>query len=97
MGSGARSGSPAACEARIAQSVSARVWAVGSAHPSRGVAFRFQDLLRVFVGAPGAIPGSVVHGHYLVFQMAEVAVPRELFGGILKRIAGLRPPVAVRC
>src|SRR5438093_7230426 len=33
----------------------------------------------------------VVHGRYLVFQMAEVAVPWELFRGILHRIARLRP------
>ena len=39
----------------------------------------------------------IAHGRYLVFQMAEVAVPRELFRGILDRIAGLRPPVAARC
>src|SRR5262245_36908609 len=39
----------------------------------------------------------VAHGRYLVFQMAEVAVPRELFRGILDRIAGLRPAVVVRC
>jgi len=39
----------------------------------------------------------VAHGRYLVFQMAEVAVPRELFRGILDRIAGLRPPVVARC
>jgi hypothetical protein len=42
--------------------------------------------------------GVSTHGRYLVFQMAEVAVPRELFRGILNnRIAGLRPPVAARC
>ncbi len=34
----------------------------------------------------------VAHGRYLVFQMAEVAVPRELFGRLLDRIARLRPP-----
>ena len=34
----------------------------------------------------------VAHGCYLVLQMAEVAVPRELFGRILDRIARLRPP-----
>src|SRR5439155_8388483 len=34
----------------------------------------------------------IAHGRYLVFQMAEVAVPRELFGRILDRIARLRPP-----
>src|SRR4030095_8331364 len=39
----------------------------------------------------------VAHGRYLVFQMAEVAVPRELFRRLLQRIAGLRPPVVARC
>jgi hypothetical protein len=39
----------------------------------------------------------VAHGRYLVFQMAEVAVPRELFWGILQRISGLRPAVVARC
>lgn len=39
----------------------------------------------------------IAHGRYLVFQMAEVAVPRELFRGILNRIAGLRPSVVARC
>jgi len=34
----------------------------------------------------------VAHARYLVFQMAEVAVPRELFRGILNRIAGLGHP-----
>jgi hypothetical protein len=32
----------------------------------------------------------VAHGRYLVFQVAEVAVPRELFGRILDRIDRLR-------
>jgi hypothetical protein len=37
----------------------------------------------------------VRHGRYLVFQLAEVAVPRALFVGILRRIERLRgPPVA---
>jgi len=39
----------------------------------------------------------IAHGRYLVFQMAEVAVPRELFGRVLDRIARLRPPVVARC
>jgi hypothetical protein len=38
----------------------------------------------------------VAHGRYLVFQMAEVAVPRALFGWLLDRIARLRSPLA-RC
>ena len=37
------------------------------------------------------------HGRYLVFQMAEVAVPRELFGRLLERIAQPRPPAVARC
>src|SRR5918911_2717765 len=37
----------------------------------------------------------VRHGRYLVFQLAEVAVPRVLFAAILRRIDRLRgPPVA---
>ncbi len=39
----------------------------------------------------------ISHGRYLVFQMAEVAVPRELFRGILDRIARLRPPDPAPC
>ena len=33
----------------------------------------------------------VRHGHYVVFQLAEVAVPRTLFAEILRRIDRLRP------
>jgi hypothetical protein len=33
----------------------------------------------------------VRHGRYIIFQMAEVAVPRELFQEILRLIDGLRP------
>ena len=32
----------------------------------------------------------VSHGRYVTFQMAEVAVPRDLFREILKLIDGLR-------
>jgi hypothetical protein len=39
----------------------------------------------------------VAHGRYLVFQMAEVAVPQELFGRLLDRIATLRPPDPAPC
>ena len=39
----------------------------------------------------------VSHGRYLVFQMTEVAVPRELFGRFLERIARLRPPDPAPC
>jgi len=33
----------------------------------------------------------VRHGRYVIFQMAEVSVPRELFQEILRLIDGLRP------
>jgi hypothetical protein len=33
----------------------------------------------------------VTHARYVIFQMAEVAVPKELFQEILRLIAGLRP------
>ncbi len=37
------------------------------------------------------IGGKVVrHGRYVTFQMAEVAVPRDLFREILRLIDGLR-------
>jgi hypothetical protein len=39
----------------------------------------------------------VTHGRYSIFQMAEVAVPRELFSRILDRIRLLRPPDAAPC
>ena len=35
---------------------------------------------------------DVIHGRYVAFQMAEVAVPRMLFAEILRLIAELRPP-----
>ena len=36
----------------------------------------------------------VSHGRYVTFQMAEVAVPRQMFAEILSLIAGLRAPSA---
>ena len=33
----------------------------------------------------------VRHGRYVIFQMAEVAIPRDLFADILHRIDRLRP------
>ncbi len=37
----------------------------------------------------------VIHSRYVIFQMAEVAVPRELFAAILERIQrfGVPPPL----
>ena len=39
----------------------------------------------------------VRHGRYMTFQMAEVAVPRDLFRRILQMIDGLRPERPARC
>jgi hypothetical protein len=39
----------------------------------------------------------VSHGRYAIFQMAELAVPRDLFNRILDRIARLRPPDLAPC
>jgi len=39
----------------------------------------------------------IAHGRYAIFQMAEVAVPRELFRRILDRIRRLRQPDPTPC
>jgi len=36
----------------------------------------------------------ISHGRYVTFQMAEVAISRNLFADILRLIAKLRPPLA---
>ncbi len=36
----------------------------------------------------------VAHGRYVTFQLAEVAVPRDMFRKILRLIDGLRPKPA---
>ena len=36
----------------------------------------------------------VSHGRYVTFQMAEVAVPHDLFADILRRIDWLRPKLS---
>jgi hypothetical protein len=38
----------------------------------------------------------VSHGRYVAFQMAEVAIPRQVFQEILRLIAELRPPQPLR-
>jgi hypothetical protein len=34
----------------------------------------------------------VSHGRYVAFQLAEVAIPRDLFANTLRMIEELRPP-----
>jgi hypothetical protein len=46
--------------------------------------------MRAIVGHDGR------HGRYVVFQLAEVAVPRALFAEILRRIDRLRPRPLVK-
>jgi hypothetical protein len=45
------------------------------------------------LGATALMIGAkaVRRGHYVIFQMAEVAVPREVFREVLRLIEGLRP------
>ncbi len=41
--------------------------------------------------SPSIVPEYVVsHAKYLVFQLAEVAVPRQLFATLVERIGWLR-------
>jgi hypothetical protein len=37
----------------------------------------------------------ISHGRYVAFQMAEVAIPKNLFANILRLIAELRPPLVI--
>ena len=39
----------------------------------------------------------IAHARFTVFQMAEVAVPRNLFGRVLAMIDELRPRQVARC
>jgi hypothetical protein len=39
----------------------------------------------------------IAHARYTVFQMAEIAIPRQLFRRILAMIDGLRPREIARC
>jgi len=39
----------------------------------------------------------ITHARYTIFQLAEVAVPRDLFRRMLDLIDGLRPRPGARC
>jgi hypothetical protein len=61
--------------------------------PRRAAAQRLPSTVREKLMQIGA--RIVRHGHDVVFQLAEVAVPRAVFAAILRRIDRLRgPPVA---
>jgi hypothetical protein len=51
-----------------------------------------RDLCRLLWPIKGTFAKVVRHGHYVAFQMAEVAISRHLFADILRVIAALRPP-----
>ena len=50
--------------------------------------FRYQA--KSWESARRVVAKVVSHAKYRVFQVAEVAVPRELFATLLERIGGLR-------
>jgi hypothetical protein len=57
-----------------------------------GVLVVGHDLALRFVPTSRIWSRIVRHGRYVVFQLAEVAVPRALFAAILRRIDRLRGP-----
>ena len=66
----------------------------GSSKPPTG----YDNFPRLSLLQPQEIGAKVIgHGRYAIFQMAEVALPRELFGRILERIARLRSPDPAPC
>ena len=65
------------------------LWTLGLSRwrrPSRSTLTSLKEKL-IKIGAK-----VVSHGRYVAFQMAEVAIPRNLFADILRLIAELRPP-----
>ena len=63
-------------------------------HPNRSRNWSLTSLKEKLIKIGAKI---VSHGRYVTFRMAEVAIPRTLFGDILRLIAGLRPlPVKIR-
>ena len=51
-----------------------------------------RDPIRPVVGMQELSRTSTQHSKYVTFQLAEVAVPRELFAAILQKIARLAMP-----
>jgi hypothetical protein len=70
----------------------------GTAGEESGAALRVTFDPRVLREKVVKIGAKVIaHARYTVFQMAEVAVPRELFRRILGLIDELRPRQVARC
>ena len=71
----------------MADIVALRLLGVHRVDPQGGSAWSLTSL--------GEIAAKVVgHGRYVTFQMAEVAVPKQMFREILSLIARLRAPPA---
>ena len=91
-----RSGNVAAA-ARLASSWTARVASGSRSGRGRELdeAFRLTTLREKLIKIGAKV---VRHAKYVTFQMAEVAVPRELFAAILERIQrfGVPPPLVQR-
>ena len=62
---------------------------------SQPVEARVADLLGRMTIAEKIGAKVVTHARYVIFQMAEVAVPKQLFRAILARTRRLRPPETV--
>ena len=56
---------------------------------------RYRRIVAIcYIGKKNINAWVVRHGRYVTFQMAEVAIPRDLFADILRRIDRLRPKPA---
>jgi hypothetical protein len=71
----------------VLRSCNGRLWT----HPAqcRGKDWSLTSLKEKLIKIGAKI---VSHGRYVAFQMAEVAISRNLFADILRLIADLRPP-----
>jgi hypothetical protein len=71
-------------------SVAAASW--GSADPSNDASTARVDPMLTSAKLTQIGAKVLSHARYVAFQMAEVAIPRNLFADILRMIAELRPP-----
>jgi hypothetical protein len=63
-------------------------------HVIPGALSRKQTSAHALAASTSGCRCIVSHDRYVTFQMAEVAVPRQMFADILSLIVGLRAPPA---
>ena len=63
-------------------------WACGTGSTMRSMAPVLRSLQTKLIKIGEKV---VRHGRYVTFQLAEVAIPRDLFAKILRQIDGLQP------